>query len=412
VKAEVQTVQNRTMPNILIAWELGGGLHHVMRTRALADAFTARGFDVYVALRDLSLRNTGTWASGTRVLQSPHALRVRLVDQPSTFADILSMNGWNGASELSGLVAGWSSLMELIDPAVVLVDHAPTAALVARLSEIPLVRMGVGFFAPPHADPLPTFRILDAASDERIRTVEDAVLRSVNAVASSCDRHFGCLADALAPDLDLLTCWPELDHYLGMRVHDRVQYIGPEKIRIVASPVQWPARPLQRVVAYLQADYPALQSVLQALSQADVVTVLYIGGRDIRFGESYASDKMSLRADLFDVGEALSQCDAVVCHAANGMTGSALAAGKPVLMLPMTAEQQLFARQVERLGAGISLTDNNVSLALPTSLRALLESSAYVEQARAVAARHADQADGLTTGVQIIADWMATPPTA
>jgi UDP:flavonoid glycosyltransferase YjiC (YdhE family) len=166
------------------------------------------------------------------------------------------------------------------------------------------------------------------------------------------------------------------------------------------------------VVAYLQADYPALQSVLQALSQADVVTVLYIGGRDIRFGESYASDKMSLRADLFDVGEALSQCDAVVCHAANGMTGSALAAGKPVLMLPMTAEQQLFARQVERLGAGISLTDNNVSLALSTSLRALLESSAYVDQARAVAARHADQADGLTTGVQIIADWMATPPTA
>jgi hypothetical protein len=410
VEAEAQTVQNRTMPNILIAWELGGGLNHVMRARALADAFTARGFDVYVALRDLSLRNAGTWASGTRVLQAPHALRVRLVDRPSTYADILSMNGWHGARELSGLVAGWSSLMELIDPAVVLVDHAPTAALVARLSEIPLVRMGMGFFAPPHAHPLPTFRILEAASDDRIRTVEDAVLRSVNAVAQACDRRFGCLADALAPDLDLLTCWPELDHYSGMRVHDRVRYIGPEQIRIAASPVQWPARPLQRVLAYLHADYPALQSVLQALSRADFATVLYMGGGDTRFGESYGSDKMNLRADLFDVGEALAQCDAVICHAANGLTGSALAAGKPVLMLPMTAEQQLFARQVERLGAGFSLTENNVSVALPPSLRALLQSSAYIDQAREVAARHADQADGLTTGVQIIADWIATPP--
>jgi UDP:flavonoid glycosyltransferase YjiC (YdhE family) len=345
-------------------------------------------------------------------LQSPHALRVRLVDRPSTFGDILCMNGWHDASELSGLVAGWSSLMEFIDPKIVLVDHAPTAALVARLIEVPLVRMGMGFFAPPHAHPLPSFRTLETASDERIRTVEDAVLRSVNAVSQACDRQFACLADALDPDLDLLTCWPELDHYFGLRAPDGARYIGPEQIRIVASPLQWPARPLQRVLAYLHADYPALHSVLQALTGAEVATVLYIGGGDIRSVASYGSDQLSLRADLFDVGAALSQCDVLVCHAANGLTGSALAAGKPVLMLPMTAEQQLFAQQVERLGAGISLTDNQVSVDLPPSLRALLRSSTYIDQARALATRHADQADGLTKGVQIIADWMATPPKA
>ncbi len=402
----MQTVQNQAMANVLIAWELGGGLHHLMRARALAGAFTARGHKVYVALRDLALHQLTSWPEGTRVLQAPHAATVRLVDRPSTYADILYMNGWHDAGALSGLVAGWSALFELIEPAVVVVDHAPTAALVARLGEVPLVRMGMGFFAPPALRPLPSFRLADGATPERQQAVEDAVLAAIHAVSIACGVRYASVADALEPGLDLLTCWPELDHYAGLRPAGSGRFVGPEHIRTPATPVKWPAGGATRVLAYLNDGCPAFESLLQALGQADANTVAYVGGGRARSVSSMAGGKLVQRQSLFDPGPTLAHCDVLVCHAANGLAGTALAAGKPVLMWPMTAEQQLFAHRVEQAGVGLTLPHAPTAACINGQLRTALDPKGMAARTRTLAASHAHEPDGLAQSMQAIADWL------
>jgi UDP:flavonoid glycosyltransferase YjiC (YdhE family) len=398
------------MATVLIAWELGGGLHHVMRARALAEAFTAKGYAVTVALRDLSLRHLVAWPPSTRVLQAPHAIRVRLVDRPSTYADILYMNGWHASGPLSGLVAGWGALMELIEPVAVVADHAPTACLVARLGEIPLVRMGTGFFAPPATQPLPSFRLQDAASPQRMQVVEEAVLANANVVAKACGIQYASVAEAVAPGLDLITCWPELDHYAGVRPPGPARFVGLEHVHTPSSPVQWPDNGRPRVLAYLSAEHPAIGPLLQSLALSDAATVAHVGGPGADSVSPPEGGGLVLRPELFDPGPALTQCDVLVCHAANGMTGAALAAGKPVLMWPMTAEQQLFARRVEALDVGAVLPLAPTAAELTARMHRAIDPSPMAARARALAARHAHEPDGLTCAVQATLDWLSGAP--
>jgi UDP:flavonoid glycosyltransferase YjiC (YdhE family) len=381
-----------------------------MRARALAEAFATKGYDVTVALRDLSLRHLVAWPRSTRVLQAPHAIRVRPLDRPSTYADILYMNGWHASGPLSGLVAGWGALMELIEPVAVVADHAPTACLVARLGDIPLVRMGTGFFAPPAVQPFPSFRQEGAATPQRMRAVEEAVLASANEVAMACGIQHACLADAVAPGLDLITCWPELDHYAGMRPPGRARFVGLEHVHTPASAVRWPDEGRPRVLAYLSADHPGTEPLLQALALSDAATVAYVGGRGADAMPLPPGARVTLRLELFDPGPTLAQCDVLVCHAANGMTGAALAAGKPVLMWPMTAEQQLYARRVVDLGAGAVLPPAPSADELQARLHQAMATSPMAGRARALAARHAHEPDGLACGVQATLDWLSGAP--
>jgi UDP:flavonoid glycosyltransferase YjiC (YdhE family) len=334
---------------------------------------------------------------------------VHLLDQPSTYADILYMNGWHEAGTMSGLVAAWSALLELIGPAAVVVDHAPTAALVARLSDIPLVRMGMGFFAPPALQPLPSYRLSGQASASRAQAVEAAVLASVNALAMSCGVQYASLAEAISPDLDLLTCWPELDHYAGIRPKGHHRFVGPERIRTAARPVAWPEHREPRSLAYLSADCAELPQILSALNSAKMDTVAYVGGQGQKLCVAGESGRLIMRSELFDLEPTLAQCDILIGHAANATTSAALAAGKPVLMWPMTAEQQLFAHRVQQTGAGALLEPTLDASAITQQVQSALETGGLAPHARTLAARHANEPDGLTCGVEAILDWLARP---
>lgn len=297
--------------------------------------------------------------------------------------------------------------MEWIGPVAVVADHAPTAALVARLGDIPLVRMGMGFFAPPALQPLPSYRLWGEAPPAQRQAVEDAVLASVNTLAMGCGAQYASLAQALVPNLELLTCWPELDHYAGLRAEGAARCIGPERIRTASPPVHWPERRRPRALAYLSADCADLEPLLQALAQAELDTVAYVGGRGSEARPPAANGGLALRTELFDVATAMAQCDLLVCHAANGMTAAALAAGKPVLMWPLTAEQQLFAHRVELTGAGAVLGADLSAGAITRQVQAALEPQGLAARARALAARHAHEPDGLACGVQTIVEWLA-----
>ena len=60
------------MATVLLNWELGGGLGHMMQLAPLARALVARGHKVYVALRDVAGAEAAFAGSGVCYVGAPH----------------------------------------------------------------------------------------------------------------------------------------------------------------------------------------------------------------------------------------------------------------------------------------------------------------------------------------------------
>jgi UDP:flavonoid glycosyltransferase YjiC (YdhE family) len=82
-------------------------------------------------------------------------------------------------------------------------------------------------------------------------------------------------------------------------------------------------------------------------------------------------------------GDVLHHAAAVVCHGGSGTVLGALAAGVPLAVLPMFADQTVNARGIAQMGVGIAL---DAPADLTGAVRRLLDEPGYREAAQAVAA--------------------------
>ena len=78
---------------------------------------------------------------------------------------------------------------------------------------------------------------------------------------------------------------------------------------------------------------------------------------------------------------------AMVAHGGAGTTLAALAAGVPLVMLPLSADQPINARRVAELGAGVSLDGGAAGVGrLAEAVARVLQEPGYREAARRIAA--------------------------
>ncbi|SNT17643.1 glycosyltransferase [Rhodococcoides kyotonense] len=92
-------------------------------------------------------------------------------------------------------------------------------------------------------------------------------------------------------------------------------------------------------------------AALEALGSLDVQVVASVG----RGGRRYPAPPNVEVVDWVEASDILGRASAVVCHGGSGTTLSALAAGVPVVTVPMLADQPANASMVESLGAGITV---------------------------------------------------------
>ena len=133
---------------VLLAWELGSGLGHVMPLRRIATRLLRQGIRIIAVLKDVS---SARWLDGldADVMQAPvwpvtfksDAERARL--SSATLADSLADFGLADEEALRILLTAWSHLFDLIRPDLVIADFAPAAALTAR-GRLPLALVGNG----------------------------------------------------------------------------------------------------------------------------------------------------------------------------------------------------------------------------------------------------------------------------
>ena len=76
--------------------------------------------------------------------------------------------------------------------------------------------------------------------------------------------------------------------------------------------------------------------------------------------------------------------DVAICNATHGTTTQLLLSGIPLLLLPLHAEQSLVARNVERLGAGLSAPQRR-----PKSMELKLDTVTTTDSYRAAARKFA-----------------------
>ena len=118
------------MSRILLTWELGLGLGHLMRLRPIALELAARGHELLLAARDLSKVRNVFGECKISYLPAPCcSYRSGNVDLLVTYADLLANVGFGDRSLLAAHVEAWRNLFTLTQPNLMVCDHSPTALL-------------------------------------------------------------------------------------------------------------------------------------------------------------------------------------------------------------------------------------------------------------------------------------------
>jgi len=133
--------------------------------------------------------------------------------------------------------------------------------------------------------------------------------------------------------------------------------------------------------------FPALcRATIDAVAELPMRVLLTVG--DSRDPEEFGAVPDSVHIERWiPQPDVMPHAAAMVGHGGSGSTLMAMAAGVPLAVVPLFADQPYNARRVAQIGAGIALEGGIEAVAeLPGAVRALLEEPRYRRQAERVAA--------------------------
>lgn len=383
------------MARLLLAWERGGGSGHAVMLAQLAQRLLARGHEVHLAWRDLEpcARLLGATFGSERLhlwqapFAHPHAGDA---PHPASYPELLLRAGFRDADGLLARVRAWRGMLDSVQPALLLTDYAPTALLAARDGAIALAQIGSSFLVPPTArQPFPAFNDWQPAEPERLDAAERLALDQANRVLVATGRApLASLRQLLQVDMNVRLGFPELDPYAAHRDPSDPPACGWPEAPDHGGEPEWPKVDGPRVFGYLPREHPALPQVVAQLSAAPVAALLHVPGSNDDEARAASTASLRLSARPLRMNAVLDRASLILCHAPAGSTHLALQAGRPVLLLPMHAEQLLLARQVAAAGAGIFMWPHEVEESFQPALRALLESRGFAAAAQRIAERN------------------------
>ncbi|WP_240795212.1 glycosyltransferase [Pseudomonas oryzihabitans] len=246
----------------------------------------------------------------------------------------------------------------------------------------------------PHL-PLPTLPFAYPSTERDRQIVQgatqvfDLMMRAQGKVIQRHAQAFGLgdrrtLDDCFSPLLQLSQCLPGFDfprrapppnfHEVGPLRSPQVQQqrltldIDPHRPFVFAS------------FGTLQGGrLPLFRRIAQACRQLNVqVLIAHCGRLDANAERRLLDDGATWVTDFAPQEAAIARADAVITHGGFNTVLDALAAGKPMLALPMVFDQPGIARRLERVGAGLCLAPRLASRARITqALGAVLADPDY-----------------------------------
>ena len=399
-----------TLQPVLVVWEHGGNLGHLARLIPVMRALCERGRAVVFSVAQPQAVAPLLSGTGVTIVQAPQVLLSLSFSTAATCpADIWLRCGFASPPHAMACVRLWLGLFERLQPTSVLVDASPVALYAAKFAGLPTVALGNGFELPPALTGLSYAPwqdgVVDGAADvvrHSERVLESALVGLASCLASEASpssrgeaglgqaRSVGAI---LSFSRQALCIWPELDHF------DRVEggaggasaadFVGPIWSDLPgARALAWPDKPGAKVLCYLaltDSHYDFMWHALQR--QGANVLVVSPAGLDW-VCESARSRGVTVYQQPAALAGLLPDCDAVIGHGGMGLTGRALHAGKPLMLLPTQLEQSLLAYKLVQRGLAISTLDLLNKAQVQARVTQLLQDMALRARAVRLSARY------------------------
>ena len=404
------------MAKVLLTWELGSGFGHVASLAAIAGVLRERGHHVVAALRNPAAAESFFSPLGVRCVTAPRPV---LLPRPegvpiATYADLLSLVGFDSSESILPVLNGWDRVFEEVDPDVVVFDHSPFALLAAIGSQFGKLQHSTGFCIPPDLSPLPPLRPWLLRTPYEAQEREELLLASINdSLHARRQPALDRLADLYqSADENWLATYEELDHFghearqaasanstedWGTAKTTQTQTLSATCYQGITPPPatglrpEWPTGAGPRIFAYLQSD-PTTLPLIAALGRLGYPTIARIAGiRPAREFESFKS--LKIIGDAIDVTHVAEQCDFAVLSGGHGTLAAVLLAGKPVVVVPIQLEQLLLAKRCEEAGFGIGSPAVDVRY-FTNAVAKIVSEPSYQARARAFANRYRTLAPG------------------
>ena len=370
------------MSRVFCVWELGEDMGHLARFAAIADELLSRGHEVVCALKDLSRAHQFFEGKPVKLLQSPIWLpRLKEPFATHSFAEILSYKGYQSPQTLKSLVRTWASLFDLVDPDLIIFDHAPTALLAARGRRTPRVICSAPFATLAPGFPLASLHSSGDADNNRVIAGERGMTTVINQVLLSVGMpQVSHVSDMFEAEATILRGVRELDLYRDRR--KGAIYVGALEPKIAAfQEPQWRNNGQPKIFVYLKQRSGKSIIVLEALARADADIVCYYAGATVEFCQQWQAS-MFITNTPINLDMVLDSADMIVCHGGIGVVSSALQAGLPLLIAPTQLEQTHTALLLQDLGVATVVQEYDDVDALQAKLAAMLGTTQYLERAQ------------------------------
>jgi UDP:flavonoid glycosyltransferase YjiC (YdhE family) len=301
-----------------------------------------------------------------------------------TWADVLLRTGHGVADDLADVLRRWLALFAAEQPSAVVTDFAPAALMATHLAGLPSIDIGSGYAPPPRSVPMPPFRRGEAPGP-RLLAAEAEALAAVNAARAALGAPpLSALADTLAADRVVLTCFPEFDHY-GERPGGA--YFGNDFALDDGIAPPWPGGAGPVVFGYLRAGSRGFAPVVRALRGSGIRTLLHARDMPARDEGAFATDRFVVSARAVQLRGVLAQSRLVVCHSP-GTAAAALVSGCPVVMLPEHTEQAMVAGRLMAQGLALAADATATDEEVAAVLRRALSDEGLAARAAAFARRY------------------------
>ncbi|MEA5472741.1 nucleotide disphospho-sugar-binding domain-containing protein [Synechococcus sp. CCY9201] len=333
---------------------MGGGLGHLTRLKPFVQSALEAGHEVSLVVKELANIRAVYETMPHHVFQAPYETTPGCAITPISWPEMLMVR-YGRSKKLSCFLEAWYSILDLVNPDLVIYDASPTALLASLEYSCMKWTVGGPFFM-PRTD-MPFVGIMPNASGtpdvkKRLHDSERTFLDVVNQALIQTGRSAIANVKDIIEQMDkqLLTTIPELDYFGARSIGD---YVGmpPSDVPGIALP-PWPAAARLKVFAYLKI-FPGWETFLEDMEAIGLPALIYT--RD-------ASNalKGKLKRHIFlespaSMDEVCSQADLVVHMAGSQTVARCLHAGVPQLMIGTGLEQIFTAKAAEKIGAGLVL---------------------------------------------------------
>lgn len=375
------------MARIAFAWELGANYGHLRRTVPVAESLRAAGHTVVFVAQDLLIARTLLMPKGFGFVAAPRLAPVPSSKPTSNYGQLLAEHGYADRDSLRAGLHAWLTLWRNLDVDVIVIDHAPTALLAARILRKPHLLLGIGFSIPPDTDPLPSLRPWEAISPTQLRRSDAAITENISSVIQELGGvPLRRLGDLFAGVPAMITTFAELDHY-GAR--PGATFIGPTESRGHGKSTEWRHRDRPHVFAYLRTDMRSFEATLAALRNFQNETICVIPDATPALLHRLKDWPIRVFTQALDLNALLNQTDAVVTYGGAGIVAQCMSAGVPMLILPHVLEQYLSAQRVVALEGGLVADEPRSVASIHAQLHELLTNIRYRQGAQRFSQRYA-----------------------